>query len=102
MVIKIILNIKEQFEILSEWWKAKTSRQKWRSLYSIPETMMRLVGVRVFSDCQLNWYSHLGNVLVLYYTSMVLHTLYYYNKKDQFFFGTRCLCGTGILISVNC
>lgn len=63
--------------------------------------MFELVGVRVFSDLKINWYSQLGNLLVLYYGSMTSYTLYYYHCKDQLIYGIRCLCGVGILISVE-
>lgn len=63
--------------------------------------MFEMVGVRVYGDCNLNWYSHLGNFMIAYYISMVTHTIYYWGMKGQFFFGLRCLCGMGIMISVN-
>lgn len=86
---------------LRENWHWKAPKEKFQMLYNIPKTMFEWVGVRVFGDSQLDYYSHLGNVMVVYYVSMTLHTLYYWGKKDQFIYGTRCLCGMGIMISVN-
>lgn len=93
--------VRDIFRKFQNDWNLKASKKKWQFLYDIPRTMFELVGVRVFSDCHLNWYSHLGNVLVAYYTSMCIYTLYYYYKKGDFLFGTQCLVGTGILISVR-
>lgn len=93
-------NFRKRFHIILETWRLKPSKEKFQMLYNVPKTMFEWVGVRVFSDMHLNWYSNLGNVMVFYYVSMVTHTLYYWGKKNQFVFGTRCLCGMGIMISV--
>lgn len=93
-------NLFRRFYIILENWRMKSSKQKFQLLYNIPKTMFECVGVRVFSDMHLNWYSNLGHVMVFYYVSMTIHTLYYWGNKNQFIFGTRCLCGMGIMISV--
>lgn len=85
---------------LERIWYRKTPKQKFLMFYIIPQTMFEYVGVRVFSDLDVNWYSYMGNIILFYYLSMSAHTLYYWSKKGQFVYGTRCLCGMGIMISV--
>lgn len=81
-------------------WQIKASKEKFLILYNLPKSMFQMVGVRVFGDCKLDWYCHLGNCMIAYYVSMVLHTLYYFGTKGQFMMGMRCLCGMGIMVSV--
>lgn len=105
--MKVLSDVGGKFDLYGkirqflERWDSMTSKQKFLTLYNIPKTMFEMVGVRVYGDCNLNWYSHLGNFMIAYYISMVTHTIYYWGMKGQFFFGLRCLCGMGIMISVN-
>lgn len=96
-----MFDLKRRIHVFRLAWSKKAPKDKWLFLYNIPRTMFELVGVRVFSDLKVNWYSQLGNLLVLYYGSMTSYTLYYYHCKNQLMYGTRCLCGIGILISVK-
>lgn len=96
------LDLRAKIRILVEKWRSKTSKQKFLVLYWIPRKMFEIVGVRVYGDCRLNLFSHFGNVLVAYYLSMVSYTIYYWTRKGQVVFGLRCLCGMGIMVSVNC
>lgn len=91
--------LRERIRNLSKKWRLKTSKEKFSILYSIPKWMFEVVGVRVYGDCQLNLFSHFGNTMVAYYVSMVSYTIYYWSCKGQFLYGTRCLCGMGIMIS---
>lgn len=94
-------NIRERFRSFKRDWLLKTPKEKWQFLYNIPKIMFETVGVRVFSDLKLNLYSQLGNLLVAYYGSLSIYTLYYYYDKNQLVHGLRCLCGYGIFISVS-
>lgn len=94
-------DLRARIRTFVEQWHLKTPKEKFLLLYSIPKTMFEIVGVRVFGDCDLNIFSHFGNVLVGYYVSMVSYTIYYWSCRGQFVFGLRCLCGMGIMISVS-
>lgn len=94
-------DIRGKIRTISEQWRMKTPKEKFLMLYGIPRKMFEIVGVRVYGDCQLNLFSHFGNLLVVYYLSMVSYTIYYWTCKGQFVYGLRCLCGMGIMISVN-
>lgn len=83
---------------LEKIWYIKTPKQKFLMFYIIPQTMFEWFGVR--SDLNVNWYSYMGNTVLFYYLSMTAYTLYYWSRKGQFVYGTRCLCGMGIMISV--
>lgn len=68
-VIDSKISLFKRFQIAVESWRKKPSKQKFQMLYNIPKTMFELVGVRVFSDMHLNWYSNLGHVMIFYYVS---------------------------------
>lgn len=93
-------DFRAKIRIFIENWHWKSPKQKFQILYNIPKIMFEWIGVRVLSDSHINYYSHFGNLLVFYYVSMTIHTLYYWNQKDQLLFGTRCLCGMGIMMAV--
>lgn len=94
-------DLRAKIRTLSESWRLKTSKEKFLLLYGIPKKMFEIVGVRVYGDCHLNWYSQFGNVLVGYYVSMVTYTIYYWTCKGRFVYGLRCLGGIGFMISVS-
>lgn len=94
-------NLLAKIRTLSEQWRSKTSKEKFAMLYSIPQWMFEVVGVRVYGDCQLNLFSNFGHVMVAYYVSMVVYTIYYWSCKGQFVYGLKSLCGMGIMISVS-
>lgn len=104
--MKVLSDVNTTFDVKAKirtWivkWDSSTSKDKFLFLYNIPKNMFEMVGVRVYGDCELNWYSHLGNFMIAYYLSMTSYTLYYWSEKGQFLHGTRCLCGMGIMISV--
>lgn len=93
--------LREKFQAILLQWRLKSSKEKFQFLYNIPKTMFEMVGVRVFSDMKITLYSQLGNLMIFYYVSMTIHTIYYWTKKNRFIFSLRCLCGMGIMISVN-
>lgn len=96
-----MFGLKEQIRLFRLNWSSKTPKEKWLFLYNLPKVMFEIVGVKVFTTNEVNWYSQLGNCLIIYYISMCSYTLYYYHCKHELVYGIRCLCGMGILISVS-
>lgn len=94
------LNLFAKFRHFIEEWQIKSPKEQFIMLYNIPKTLVELVGVRVFGNCHVNWYSYYPNCIAAYYVLMVTHTFYYFGVRGQFMTGTRCLCGVGIVVSV--
>lgn len=96
-----ISKLEQKFHEYQHQWHSMASKQKWKFLYNIPKKILESIGVRVLSDCKLNWYSSFVFILVYYYVFMCAYTLYYFHMKGQLFFGARCLLGVGITTSVR-
>lgn len=94
---------------LSKWWKnfknkwhVKTPRQKWFVVYEIGVKLSKLIGITVYENVQLRWYSYFPGVIGLIYFSTVFYTLWYYSMKGEFSRGLQCTSSFGIVISVSC
>lgn len=93
--------ISNPFRTLRLKWAQKSSTEKWRFLYNIPKTLLNMLGVRAFDDMKVNWWSHMGNFTIAYIWLMTIYTLIYHYREKRFLVGCRCLCGLGIVVSVN-
>lgn len=80
--IKGKLNLRQRIQLILEDWRMKPSKQKFQMLYNVPKKMFELVGVRVYSDMQCNWYSNLGHVMVGY-------NMFFF----KYFFNQLAVCG---------
>lgn len=94
------LNFCEKFQILRKDWPHKTPKEKWTALCDIPKILLAIFGIRILEDCRVYWLSFFGSFLALNYFGLAFYTLIYYAKNGRFIYGTRCLCGVGIVASV--
>lgn len=99
----IILSM-DRFKVLNnfkEEWHLKTPKQKWLFIYYIPAKMCEVLGIRVFTDSKINWFSYFPLVVAMIHFPSVLYTLWIYHKRGEILIGMQCLCTTGIMISVS-
>lgn len=94
------LNFLEKIKTVRREWPNKTPKQKWVVLCDIPRILLSIFGIRILEDCRVYWLSFFGSFLALNYFGLATYTLIYFGLDGRFIYGTRCLCGVGIVASV--
>lgn len=96
------LNFINEFRLLRQGWPNRSPKEKWQFLCDIPDVLLKIFGIRILGDCRVYWLSFFSSFLVLNYFGLSIYTLIYYGNTGRFMFGTRCLCGVGIVSTVRC
>lgn len=105
MVLDLFKNgiggVREEIEAIRADWPNKSPKQKWQILCDIPDTLLRIFGIRILGDCRVYWLTFFGSFLAINYFSLAIYTLIYFARDGRFWQGTRCLCGVGIVAAVR-
>lgn len=94
------LNFLEKFQNVRKEWPHKSPKAKWMVLCDIPRVLLAIFGIRILEDCRVYWLSFFGSFLALNYFVLMVYTLIYFGIDGRFIYGTRCLCGFGIVSTV--
>lgn len=94
-------NIREKYLTFVREWPDRTPKQKWQVMSDIPGLLLQIFGIRILSDCRVFWLSYFGSFLAINYFGLATYSLIYYGRDGRFMYGTRCLCGVGIVASVS-
>lgn len=94
------VNLRERFETFRREWPDRTPKQKWQIMSDIPGKLLRILGIHVL-DCRIDWLSFFGFYLAFNYFGLAIYTVIWYARAGRFLYGTRCLCGIGIVASVS-
>lgn len=89
------------FRRIHEWWSNKSPAEKWESIIGIAKTFGNLVGVRVFSDLRLYWYSASPGVCIGIFYLLNLYTIQYYLRRGSFVRGMECTYLIGAVVGVR-
>lgn len=96
------LNLVNKYRLLRQGWPNRSPKQKWQFLCDIPDVLLKIFGIRILGDCRVYWLSLFPSFLVFNYFGLGIYSLIYYGTRGRFLFGTRCLCGVGIVSTVMC
>lgn len=92
--LEVLKNFKEE-------WRMKTPKQKWQFVYNLAAKSGELIGIRVYTDLKVNWFSYFGLLLGVIHIPAVTYTLWISHQKGELLKGMQCLCTLGIMISVG-
>lgn len=82
-------------------WLIKTPQQKWLLIYDAAAMMSKLIGITVYGDMKIYWYSFfLGFVGAIHY-STVFYTRTNYFVKGEYAKSMQCTWTIGIVVSVS-
>lgn len=95
------LNLLNEFRAVRREWPNRTPKQKWKFLSDIPDVLLKIFGIRILGDCRVYWLSFFPSLLVINYFGLGIYSIIYYAQDGRFMFGTRCLCGLGIVSTVS-
>lgn len=82
-------------------WRKKTPKQKWLFIYNIAAKSSEAIGIRVYTDLKITWFSYFGAAMGLVHFPCVFHTLWISYKKGELLKGMQCTCTCAIMISVR-
>lgn len=95
------LNFLREYRTLCREWPNRSPKQKWKFMSDIPDVLLKIFGIRILGDCRVYWLSFFPSLLVLNYLGLAIYSIIYYAQDGRFIFGTRCLCGAGIVATVS-
>lgn len=83
-------------------WRHRTPKQKFNVLFNIGRVMSEMIGLRVYSDMKIYWYTGSCGILCLLNYAMTFYTIQYYFRRNEFVRGMECTCFIGITTCVRC
>lgn len=94
-------SINEWVKKVEAFWHVKTAKQKWQTIMSVSVKMTESMGIRVFSDMKVYWYSYLCGSLMVMYVILVAYTLLYYFLRGEYLRGLDCTYTAGTVSLVR-
>lgn len=95
-------NLLRTFREVEERWQMKTAKERWISIYNFGGKMTEtLVGVRIFSDMKVYWFSYSGGTLMMIHFASMFNTLWVSHKRNDLLTGLQCTGTLGMCISVS-
>lgn len=86
---------------LDEYWRLKTPKQKWDTIYYIGGVLGEPVGVTVFTTMKVTWYSYMSEGLSFIYLLSAIYTIWYYFGQQEYCRGLESTNAFGVLFAVN-
>lgn len=80
---------------------AETPKQKFKLIYFIGNMISKSVGVHVYSDLKVNWYTGICGFLGFIYLLLCIYTFQNYFHQNNLVRAFQCTCLTGITIIVR-
>lgn len=83
-------------------WQVKTPKQRWEFLINFGRVLCEMIGVRIYSDMKIFWYTGTSAVLITIHFTLTVYTVQYYFRRREFVRGMECTCfiGMGALVSL--
>lgn len=105
-VLKVImLNtfgiLQSKYRNIRKKWQEKTPKRKWDFIFNIGRVMSELIGLRIFSDMKIYWYTASSAVLLTLNYFVTAYTIQYYFRRSEFVRGIECTCFVGITTLVG-
>lgn len=94
--------LKSRFHRIRDWWKNKTPAEKWDSIMQIGIVPGHLIGVHLFCDLIINWYSASCGVMIAMFFTLNFYTIQYYLRQGAFVRGMECTYLLGVVVGVRC
>ena len=68
-----------RIKFIENWrksWKEKTRKKKAELLYKVPEKLIRVFGLRTYTDDKIFWYAYYSNVIIFLCVICYVYTVY--------------------------
>lgn len=91
----------KEFQRFFRGWHLRTPKQKWNIVYLVGAKTSEVIGVTVYGDMQIYWYTYMPALTVLMHLYLTFYTIWYYFKDGHYKRGMECTCSIGFAISVS-
>lgn len=92
--------LKSKFNRILNWWKHKTPAQKWDSILLLGIIPGHLIGVHLFCDLLINWYSASCALMIAMFFTLNFYTIQYYMRRGAFVRGMESTYLVGVVVGV--
>lgn len=102
---RILSLIKEkwcEFLAIYNEWPTLTPKRKLLILFNLGKYSCLAVGVRLYLDAKIKWYSYFLVVVIGVYYSLAMYTMVYHAMDGHILEGLKCFSISGLYISVCC
>lgn len=93
--------IRSKFHCVRKTWQLKTPHQKWQTIFNTGRVACDAVGVRMYSDNKIVWYTSFGAIIISTCVALILYTIPFYCLRNEFIRSIECSCPLGIIIPVS-
>lgn len=93
--------LRSKIQRTQEWWQIKSPAEKWDFIYKIGKVLSHSVGIRVYSDMKVYWYSLSCGLMITIFFTLDLYTIQYYIRRNAFVRGMECTYVLGVVVGVR-
>lgn len=93
--------VKEKFELIRGKWLSQTQKGKWSVLHKVGDTSLRILGMTIFKENKITFSSYFCGILLGVYAILVSYTIIIYNIENDLKESLKCLCVSGVVVSVK-
>lgn len=101
LMLKTYKKWKIKLQHIRGWWQNKNPEQKWDFIIEIGNVPGELIGVRVFSDMKLCWYTGVTAAMIATYFLLNIYTIQYYVRRGEIVRSVEGLCVVGVVVGVR-
>lgn len=94
-------SLRRQWKMLIEKWRTGSPEQKWKIVYLVGAKASEVIGVTVYGDLVIHWYSYMPGLFGFIHLTSIFYTLLHYSLEGNYSRGLECTCSIGIVISVS-
>lgn len=80
---KVLMWPREKFRATQQSVSDLTPYQKWNVVRRMCDFSLRLVGIHVVSDCEINWLTPVAGLCSLQYALLSIYTAWYYWNENR-------------------
>lgn len=92
--------ISEKYESMKQKWMKKTPLGKWLVLHGIGDFALRLLGIHVYTDNKVYFWTYSSGILSTIYLVLVTYTAAVYTVEDNFKECLKSFCISSAIVSV--
>lgn len=92
---------REKYKSLKRRWFSKTPKEKYFFCHKIGDFTLRLVGINLFGNNEIYFWTYSSGVLLAIYTVLAVYTIVISNIESHFKECLECLCISGVMVAVQ-
>lgn len=88
------------YQSIKQKWTKKTPKEKWQFFYNIGDYFLHLIGVNLYNDNVVYWFSYLSYAVVVCYGMLAMYTVYFCINENNPMECIKCFCVGALMLSV--